>query len=152
MAAMAAFHSRCPEVGADEYRSIILPNGDGALPAGEYGFLELYCDELDCDCRRVLIMVLAPNVGKGVLATFSFGWESEEFYRQASPDYPDALPMAGLSIEPLGQQTKYTPALFEHFKWVLGDPAYVERLKRRTRATRPKHAKRSKRRRKRRRR
>jgi len=25
------------------------------IPDGEYGFVELYCDEPDCDCRRVVI-------------------------------------------------------------------------------------------------
>jgi hypothetical protein len=35
------------------------PDNPNYLPADEYGFDELYCDERNCDCRRVMINVLA---------------------------------------------------------------------------------------------
>ena len=48
---MTPFMERFPELGACETRSVTIANRDD-LPNGEYGFIELYCNEPDCDCRR----------------------------------------------------------------------------------------------------
>ena len=54
---MSPFISRFPGLGEQETRvATILEDGD--LPEGEYAFLELYCDEPGCDCRRVVIQVV----------------------------------------------------------------------------------------------
>ena len=127
---MFAFHVRCPEVGFSEYRSIHLRDSEDP-PDGDYGFMELYCDEADCDCRRVLFVVVAPQFPGETLATFSYGWESEEFYEEKCAIPALAIRMAGLSVEPLEKQSQYAPALFrECEELLLSDPAYVERLKR----------------------
>ncbi len=41
-----------------------------------------YCNEIDCDCRRVLIQVLSPNTDDKPWATIGYGWESPEFYHK----------------------------------------------------------------------
>src|ERR1039458_3144226 len=51
---MTPFMERFPEVGARETRSATVTQRQD-LPDGEYGFLELYCDEPGCDCRRATI-------------------------------------------------------------------------------------------------
>ncbi len=79
MAGMQPFHEWCPEIACDEYRSIHLMN-DPELPDGEYGFVELYCTEKGCDCRRVVFWVVATHLPEPHVATLNFGWESAEFY------------------------------------------------------------------------
>ena len=81
---MTPFMERFPEVGARETRSVTVTNRQD-LPDGEYSFLEFYCNEPGCDCRRVMIDVLRPETGwSKVWATISYGWESLDFYRKWS--------------------------------------------------------------------
>ncbi len=47
----------------------------GKIPKGEYAFLELYCTEAGCDCRRVCIMVLKGTDTKAVI---NFGFHPDE--------------------------------------------------------------------------
>jgi len=75
---MAPFFIKFPEVGARETRSIFVYGHDD-LPDGEYGLLELYCDEKDCDCRRVIFNVVEVSKPDKVLATINYGWESAKF-------------------------------------------------------------------------
>jgi hypothetical protein len=57
---MVPFMERFPEVGARETRSMTVTDRQD-LPDGEYGFLEFYCDEPGCDCRRVMLDVIAAG-------------------------------------------------------------------------------------------
>ena len=54
---MIPFDSRFPQTAARETRSLHVVGTGGPLPPGEYGYLEFYCDEPACDCRRVLLQV-----------------------------------------------------------------------------------------------
>ncbi len=79
---MVPFVSKFPELGARETRSIRVAGRDD-LPDDEYGFIEFYCDEPGCDCRRVRIDVLREDTGwKRISATISYGWEPVDFYRR----------------------------------------------------------------------
>ncbi len=99
------------------------------MPAGEYGFVELYCNEIDCDCRRVLIQVLSPSTGDRPWATISYGWESPDFYHEWGRDSLEER--AGVYLDPINPQTKYSGKLLELFNYnVDNDQTYVERLKR----------------------
>jgi hypothetical protein len=85
---MTPFVERFRELGARETRSLTV-TGRNDLPDGDYGFFELYCNEPDCDCRRVVVAVLRPGTGwKKFWATFNYGWESVEFYQKwaGAPD------------------------------------------------------------------
>ena len=74
----ALFHERFPTIAEKETRSItIIQNPE--LPNDSYGLIESYCNEPDCDCRRVFLNVLSERQKK-VLAVIAFGWESEKFY------------------------------------------------------------------------
>jgi hypothetical protein len=44
------FYEKFPEIAEKETRTIIIFN-DPDLPEDEYGLLESYCDESQCDCR-----------------------------------------------------------------------------------------------------
>ena len=129
------FHEICPEIGLRETRSVTLPANSGHdLPADDYGFLEMYCSEAGCDCRRVYLQVIAASKPAVVLAVISWGWEPLAFYRRWG-HYPgaekDAKDMKGPSLALLTKQSARAPALLELAKAVLlSSPEYVERIKR----------------------
>jgi len=127
---MTPFMERFPELGPRETRSLrVIDHKD--LPDGEYGFVELYCNEPGCDCRRVTIDVLRPDTGwSKIWATISYGWESLDFYRKWGGAHSDPNEMKGPSLDTLNSQTKYSPALLDLFRFLVESPEYVDRLKR----------------------
>jgi hypothetical protein len=127
---MIPFMERFPEVGARETRPVTVPQRQD-LPEGEYGFVELYCDEPGCDCRRVMIDVLRPETGwSQVWATISYGWESLDFYRQWGRGGSDPVQIKGPYLDPLNPQTTYSSALLNLFRFLVQSPEYVARLQR----------------------
>ena len=133
--AFAPFVELFPAIAAAETRSITLLRA-GTVPAGTYGFLEAFCDDEGCDCRRVFLNVCGgdntpPALRQAHLATISFGWESKAFYRLwASFALPedDLAELRGPALVRLARQSDYAPALLDHFKVVLEDKAYVARI------------------------
>ena len=97
---MVPFFSKVGERAFREMGTLIVVEGKSP-PAGPYGFLEFYCDEMDCDCRRALLQVIRPDTGEKVWATINFGWETPEYYRTWSHGAGMASEMASASIEPL---------------------------------------------------
>jgi hypothetical protein len=130
---MSPFFERFPDVAAEETRTVAV-QGDEDLPDGEYGFVELYCDEPRCDCRRVFIEVITPNAADGVLATISFGWEGPQYYRNWANfplDDEELAEMIGPSVPAFNRQSPFAPALLELAKSRLfSDEEYVARLRR----------------------
>jgi len=128
---MVPFMERFPEVGPRETRSVrIMQHPD--LPNGEFGFIEFYCDEPGCDCRRVIVSVLRPETGwKKIWATISYGWAGDPMDRN------------GPFLDPLNPQSQYSHALLDLFRRVLESPEYLERLKRHYRLFRDSVEKRS---------
>ena len=122
------FFSKYPEVAANETRSLIVFNRKD-IPHGEYGFLEYYCDDLNCDCHRVLIRVAPAQEPEKILATINYGWQSKEFYEQRSLDNNSGT-LKGPFLDPLNPQSKYAPILLELFKHIIKDHKYVDRLQR----------------------
>ena len=45
------FYSRFPELGPRETRTVKILNRE-PLPPDTYAFVDAYCDERKCDCRR----------------------------------------------------------------------------------------------------
>jgi hypothetical protein len=96
-----------------------LQYGRLVLPADEYGFDELYCVERACDCRRVMINVLARHARTHV-ATINHAFD---------PPTHDYDPPDQTFLDPLNQQSEYSQALLDLFvNLVLADPAYRQRL------------------------
>lgn len=98
--AMVPFHTRFRDLAAREMRSATV-RGMPGIPDGEYGFLELYCDEPDCDCRRVVIYVVSPTTGSKTWATINYGWENVEFYEKWMRDKETARECQGAMLDPL---------------------------------------------------
>jgi hypothetical protein len=112
-----------------ETRSVIA-RGSKGLRDGTYRFVEFYCDEPGCDCRRVVIQVWDESATP--LATFNFGWESPAFYTKWSKTGDPAIGkgMALLTPELFGPQSRYTGAFLAELKAAVGDSGYVEKLRR----------------------
>lgn len=128
---MAPLFERFRELAFREMRSVIVPHA-GIVPAGQYGFLEFYCNEPNCDCRRVLLHVVRSDTGTRVWASINFGWEAVGFYERWFHGDPEgAREMAGATLDPLNPQSVHSEGLLRLFREVvLRDAAYVERLQR----------------------
>ena len=122
---MEPFFSLCPQVAVSETRTITVW-GNRQLPEGEYGFIELYCVDLECDCRRVLIQVMTPTSGAKVWATINYGWESLEYYKEWSHGVDDDC--RGPLLDPVNPQSPYAKTLLEFFKEMLKDRTYADRF------------------------
>jgi hypothetical protein len=124
------FHDMFPELAERETRTLTIFEGH-ALPAGEYGLIEMYCDEPGCDCRRVFFSVLSVEATE-IVAYIAYGWESEPFYaRWLGFHDPDMIKELKGPVLNLGSpQSKLAPAVLQIMKEVvLRDERYVERLK-----------------------
>lgn len=136
----APFFQRFPDAARRETRSITVLNDD-SLPRGTYAFVELFCSDEHCDCRRVFIQVVhgdEPTLSRP-LAFISFGWENDAFYRNwgsVPKSQADVDEMKGPGLAPLAPQSEYAPALLEHFKLLVKDEDYVERIARHYRSYR----------------
>ena len=115
---MSPFEMLFPEVARKETRTVhVLRPGNFNLPVDEYGFLELYCDEKHCDCRRVMISVFGVNQEK-VQASIGLGFDSGEVG-------------AGPFLDPLCPQSIHSRDLLQLFTNVINDdPDYLARLQR----------------------
>ncbi len=129
---MASFARQFPDLAARETRTLVILDPDKDVEPGQYGFLELYCVDRKCDCRRALIEVRPAAEPERVLALINFGWESEDFYaRWMRGDRESAREIAGASLDFLHPQSRYAPYFLNLFQTLLvPDRSYVERLAR----------------------
>ncbi len=125
---MIPFFTKYPDLAVNETRTITVQGRDDLLD-GEYGFIEFYCDEIDCDCRRVIINVVTATTEPKIWATINFGWEDVEFYEKWIGDKENAVDCKGPYLDPMNPQTKYSPVLLRIFEHLLTDVIYLERLK-----------------------
>lgn len=89
------------------------------VPPGRYGMVELYCVDPACDCRRVMINVVAED-GRH-LATINHAFEPP------APD--DPVETIQTYLDPLNKQSPWSAAFLDLFvNVVLADPAYAARL------------------------
>ena len=118
MAYLVPFFQVEPALAAEETRTVTLLAPHEGIPADNYGLLESYCPDPDCDCRRVMLNVVAKEQPGHFLAAISYGFDR---------DAEDAGPY----LDPLNEQCSYAPALLRLVRnVVLSDPHYVARLER----------------------
>lgn len=126
------FFVKFHDLAIRETRSITIFEGHPTLPADEYGLVESYCNDENCDCRRVIFNVFSKNRNDYV-AVIGYGWESADFYRQwTSRKEPESIKeLQEPVLNPLSPQSELAPALLELMReLVLKDQAYVARLNR----------------------
>lgn len=79
---------------------LTLQRKQGKIPKGEYAFLEMYCTDRGCDCRRVTIFVI--NRKMETKAVISMGFDPQE-------------PLAGPFLDDTHRQSPYAEELLQHF-------------------------------------
>jgi hypothetical protein len=110
------FFHHFPEIGKKETRSLTVGVVQHGVPASRYAFIELYCTESGCDCRRVMLQVLSEC--DGVVASISYGF-----------DRNGEIP--GPFLDPLHKRSRYAEGLLKLTEDLLfSDPVYVARLER----------------------
>src|SRR5687768_5370954 len=102
------FYNFRPDIAWDECRCAILKDesSESTLPPGKYAFTEWYCDEPDCDCQRVMFVVVKEEMPGKLLAHITLGFDRTS-------------PAAGPYLDPLLPQSRYAPELLELFKEML---------------------------------
>jgi hypothetical protein len=125
----APFYEEFPDIADKETRMLTVLNIPG-LPPGRYYFIEAYCDEPGCDCRRVFFNVVDEKTR--VQAVIAYGWESREFYvKWFGEDDPTVIrELQGPILNLASPQSPLAPMLLKQMDLVLRDRNYVERLKR----------------------
>ena len=135
------FHDLFPEMAERETRTItVLEDSDLGLAPGDYSFLEMFCNEGGCDCRRVFFYVVS-SLRKDVEAVVAWGWETPDFYAKwMKDDDPQVVAeLKGPTLNLASPQTPLAPAILDLCRNVLlRDQAYVERVKRHYRGFREK--------------
>ncbi len=124
------FYRRFSSVAEKETRSLIIV-GDPDLPDDKYVFTEAYCNDQNCDCRRVFFNVFSEKTEK-FLAVITYGWDTRKYYidwmGEDDPAVIDTL--FGLSLNLASPQSDLAHALLRKIDMVLkNDIDYVKRLK-----------------------
>ena len=128
-----------PELAEKETRTITVQENKLGIPPCEYGLVEMYCNDKNCDCRKVLLNVITPHNMKTV-AMIDYGWEELEYYKKwmqggtnrelEEVDLYLVEEMKGPSLSPMGPQDESAVDIFGLIKNVtLKDEAYVDRIK-----------------------
>lgn len=127
------FHDLFPEVAEEETRTIkLMENAGRDSPPGDYSFLEMFCNEQGCDCRRVLFSVVSSR-RPGMLAVVNWGWEKAGFYAKwlKGSDRGLASYLRGPSLNVGSPQSDLAPAVLKLTEGeLLKDKAYRDRIKR----------------------
>lgn len=133
-----------PEVAMKETRSITVPpHNQFGVPTGEYGFVELYCTDADCDCRRVCIAVRSKATNSTVAVIF-YGWESLDYYtkwfnkgkkiplNEMEPlDQAAVHYMHGIHLSNSDHQSEIAPVMLKMLEsYLREEKTYAKRLKR----------------------
>lgn len=127
----SALYNELPKIAEQETRSIIVVDQKQILPKGVYSFIETYCTDKTCDCRRAIIQVFAPESNfENSLAAISYGWEPLAFYgnwgRSLPKDMVDML--KGPALDLSQPQSEFSELLLELFKTTLQDKEYRNRI------------------------
>lgn len=127
MAYVPFFHI-CPEIAKKETRVItILQNeNEYGLPKGDYGFIELFCDE--CDCRRVFFQVFLNEVN---VANIAYGWGSLAFYRKEFEGFSEKaiIEIKGPTLDSFQYQSGISGKIMVMFnKLLFTDKDYLARI------------------------
>jgi hypothetical protein len=124
------FRERFPELAEKETRTLIISEHP-RLPDDEYALLEAYCNEPDCDCRRVFLNVGSWRTGE-ILAVIAYGWESKKYYANwlGRNDPSIIKELQGPVLNSASPQSEFAPALLQEVEHILQDKHYLDRIKR----------------------
>jgi len=126
------FRDHFPKIAEQETRTVnVYDRAATGLPPDDYAFEELFCDEPDCDCRRVFFHVTSSE-RTDVLAVVAYGWESWDFYAEWSgeEDAEIVTDLKGPTLDLSSPQSDLAPAILRLVKDALHDEGYVEQIRR----------------------
>ena len=122
-----------PAIAERETRNIIIgEQTEYALPPATYTFIEQFCNDRGCDCRRVFFYVKS-SLREGPEAVIAYGWESEDYYIEwMGDDDPLSIEqLKGPMLNLASPRTYLSNELVTFFIDVLlNDKEYIERVKR----------------------
>ncbi len=130
--AYAPFYEKFTELAETETRSMILLYDIDGVPAGEYTLIEMFCNDPDCDCRRVFFTVRS-SVTEEAVAVIAYGWASAQYYAEwLGEDNPKIIrELQGPILNLASPQSAIAPALLNLIeKNTLSDSDYIKRIKR----------------------
>lgn len=99
------------------------------LPDGEYSFIDTYCADPGCDCRKTMIQVM--HNGK-LVSILNYGWDSAAFYENwmGSSAKDNPMPkMNGASIDITSPGLVSTDGILALFNALLND-IWIAKFKR----------------------
>ncbi len=124
------FYEVCPDAG--EEMRVMAVRDHPCLPDGDYGLIDGFCADPDCDCRVIYLFVVSES-RPGKLASITFGWEPLEFYRQwmgADEVNEQIRALKAPALMSMAPQTELADALLELVSLRLQESRYVDLLKR----------------------
>ncbi len=123
------FGATFPDLAAKETRTAVLQQGWRSIPIGSYTFLEMYCTDPSCDCRRVMINVINQTAKQE--AFLSYGWEHRDFYvKWVGFDDESVDQISGVNLYPMQPQGPYHQDFLAFFQQMLHEDAgYAQRIK-----------------------
>lgn len=124
------FASYFQELAQNETRSILQLEA-GAQKCAHH-FVELFCDEVGCDCRRVIVQVISDEPGATQpRATLTWGWEPDVFYHAWASfplDADDLEELRGPGFMRFSMQSSDAPELLRQFRMLLEQRSYAARI------------------------
>lgn len=96
-----------------------LDRKSGKIPKGTYGFIELYCTDKGCDCRRVSLFVLNRNMEEKAVINMGFdpgdvmaGPFLDDLYEQS----PMAEQLLDVFVQLVNNQTEFVENMHRHYR------------------------------------
>jgi hypothetical protein len=123
------FINKFPEVAEQESLIVSILDDGLSIPRGTYCFLESFCDDPKCDCRKVMINVYDIKNPSQLLATIGFGWEKANYYVKWMHGDPLGREMVGAYLDSAGRQTENASKFLEMWQKMILDEEYLERIK-----------------------
>lgn len=127
---MIPFHSRYGAVALRDVRAMIVDENECQMPAGRYLFVESYCDDPACDCRRVFLQVLSHAEKERMLLGINYGWESPKYYQKYLHwSAKKAREISAGCLDPLSPRPDWAATFLQLFRENVLDDFYKTRLK-----------------------
>ncbi len=119
-----------PDLAPSETRSVL--TYENGVETEARLFLELFCNERGCDCRRVMIQVYSDRAARREpKTTISWGWEPDAFYRKWA-GFPlskaDLDELRGPGLVRLARHDDDAEELLGQFRMLIADQSYAARI------------------------
>lgn len=112
-------------IGAKHRIRTITITDDPALPDGSYSFIDHYCTDKTCDCRKAIIQVYHQNEH---VSTVTFGWENKKFYTDWMGTAKMKKAKRASPSNVANKASSFSPSVIKAF-YTSGSQAHLSKLK-----------------------